>query len=144
MLAALKRYATPPSTLAGRLSMQSLIFASADGAFLAGSAVFFILVVGLSLGEVGLGLTIAAIASFVVAVPMGKLVDRFGPKRMWSLSAVLQGALFAMWPWIDSFPEYVAASRCSGCRTPPTTYADPSRGPSPRASPPSATAAGSR
>lgn len=108
MLTALKNYVTPPSTLAGRLSVQSLIFASADGAFLAGSAVFFVLVVGLSLGEVGLGLTIAAVASFVVAVPMGKLVDRFGPKRMWALSAILQGALFAAWPWIDSFPEYVA------------------------------------
>ena len=39
---------------------------------------------------------------------MGKLVDRFGPKRMWSLSAVVQGALFFGWPFIDSFPEYVA------------------------------------
>ena len=108
MLTALKRYATPPSALAGRLSLQSLIFASGDGTFLAGSAVFFTLVVGLSLGQVGIGLTIAAIASFVVAVPMGKLVDHFGPKRMWSLSAVVQGALFLAWPFIDSFPEYVA------------------------------------
>ena len=108
MLTALKRYATPPSALAGRLSLQSLIFASGDGTFLAGSAVFFTLVVGLSLGQVGIGLTIAAIASFVVAVPMGKLVDHFGPKRMWSLSAVIQGALFLAWPFIDSFPEYVA------------------------------------
>ena len=108
MLTALKNYATPPSTLAGRLSLQSLIFASGDGTFLAGSAVFFTLVVGLSLGQVGIGLTIAAIASFVVAVPMGKLVDHFGPKRMWSLSAVVQGALFLAWPFIDSFPEYVA------------------------------------
>ena len=95
MLTALKRYATPPSTLAGRLSLQSLIFASGDGTFLAGSAVFFTHVVGLSLGQVGIGLTVAAIASFVVAVPMGKLVDHFGPKRMWALSAVIQGALFA-------------------------------------------------
>ena len=39
---------------------------------------------------------------------MGKLVDHFGPKRMWSLSAVVQGALFLAWPFIDSFPEYVA------------------------------------
>ena len=108
MLTALKNYATPPSTLAGRLSLQSLIFASGDGTFLAGSAVFFTLVVGLSLGQVGIGLTIAAIASFVVAVPMGKLVDHFGPKRMWALSAVIQGALFLAWPFIDSFPEYVA------------------------------------
>jgi MFS family permease len=108
MLTALKNYATPPSPLARRLSVQSLLFASGDGAFLAGSAVFFTLVVGLSLAEVGIGLTIAAVASFIVAVPMGKLVDHFGPKRMWTLSASIQGVLFLAWPFIDSFPEYVA------------------------------------
>ena len=53
MLTALKNYATPPSTLARRLSIQSLLFASGDGTFLAGSAVFFTLVVGLSLGRGG-------------------------------------------------------------------------------------------
>ncbi|WP_210439743.1 MFS transporter [Nocardioides xinjiangensis] len=108
MIAALVRYATPPSSLAGRLSVQSLLFAAGEGAFLAGSAVFFKFVVGLTLAEVGLGLTIAAVASFCVAVPMGKLVDRFGPKRMWSLSATVQSALFLAWPFVDSFPEYVA------------------------------------
>ncbi|MCF6380015.1 MFS transporter [Nocardioides KLBMP 9356] len=108
MLTALKNYATPPSSLAGRLSLQSLIFASGDGAFIAGSAVYFTLVVGLSLGEVGIGLTIAAIASFVVAIPMGKLVDHYGPKRMWALGAVIQGALFLAWPFVDGFPQYVA------------------------------------
>lgn len=108
MFAALIRYATPPSSLAGRLSLQSLLFASGEGTFLAGSAVFFYAVVGLSLAEVGIGLTVAAVASFCVAVPMGKLVDHYGPKRMWSLSAVIQGALFLAWPFIDSFPQYVA------------------------------------
>ena len=80
---------------------------------------FFTVVVGLSLGEVGIGLTIAAIASFLVAVPMGKLVDHFGPKRMWSLSAVMQGALFFAWPFIDSFPEYVALAVVHGGRRDP-------------------------
>ncbi|GGO67961.1 MFS transporter [Nocardioides deserti] len=108
MLTALRTYVTPPSTLAGRLSVQSLLFATGDGAFLAGSAVYFGVILGLSLGQVGVGLTVAAIASFVVAVPAGKLVDWFGPKRMWSLSAVVQGALFLAWPFIDGFPQFVA------------------------------------
>lgn len=107
MLTALRNYATPPSSLAGRLSVQSLLFATGEGAFLAGSAVYFGVILGLSLGQVGIGLTVAAVASFLAAVPAGKLVDRFGPKRMWSLSAVLQGALFLAWPFIDSFPQFV-------------------------------------
>jgi MFS family permease len=108
MLTALRNYATPPSPLAGRLSVQSLLFATGDGAFLAGSAVYFAVIVGLSLGQVGIGLTVAAIASFVCAVPAGKLVDRFGPKRMWALSALMQGSLFIVWPFIEGFPQYVA------------------------------------
>ena len=79
MLTALRNYATPPSSLAGRLSVQSLLFATGEGAFLAGSAVYFGVILGLSLGQVGIGLTVAAIASFLAAVPAGKLVDRFGP-----------------------------------------------------------------
>lgn len=108
MLTALRNYVTPPSSLAGRLSTQSLLFATGEGAFLAGSAVYFGIILGLSLGQVGIGLTVAAAASFLVAVPAGKLVDHFGPKRMWSLSAVLQGALFLAWPFIDSFPQFIA------------------------------------
>ena len=103
-----RAYATPPSPLAGRLSTQSLLFAMGEGTFMTGSAVFFLLVVGLSPAQVGLGLTLAGVAAFVTAVPLGKAVDRFGPKRMWTLSAALQAALFSVWPFIDGFAGYVA------------------------------------
>jgi MFS family permease len=39
---------------------------------------------------------------------MGKLVDRFGPKRCWAVSAVGQASLFTLWPVIDGFGGYVA------------------------------------
>lgn len=107
MIAALLRAARPPSPLAGRLSRQSLLFALGDGTFMTGSAVFFTQIVGLSPAEVGLGLTIAGIAAFLAALPMGRLVDRFGPRRMWALSAAGQAALFAVWPFVDGFAGYV-------------------------------------
>ena len=107
MFASLVRRAQPPSPLAGRLSVQSLLFALGEGTFMTGSAVFFTQVVGLSAAQVGLGLTLAGIASFVVAVPMGRLVDRFGPKRMWAVSAVGQSAMFAVWPFITDFSGYL-------------------------------------
>lgn len=108
MFSALIRYLTPPSRLAGRLSVQSLLFATGEGTFMAGSAVFFTEVVGLTGPQVGLGLTIAGIAAFIAAYPMGKLVDRFGPKRCWAISAAGQAAMFTVWPFIDSFSGYVA------------------------------------
>ncbi|WP_244931262.1 MFS transporter [Nocardioides sp. W7] len=98
----------PPSPLAGRLSLQSVLFALGEGTFLTGSAVFFTQVVGLSAAQVGLGLTLAGMAAFVAAYPMGRLVDRFGPKRAWAVSGVGQAAMFALWPFIDSFAGYVA------------------------------------
>ena len=107
MLTALLRHARPPSPLAGRLAVQSLLFALGEGTFMTGSAVFFTQIVGLSAAQVGLGLTIAGAAAFLSALPMGKLVDRFGPKRMWAVSATGQAAMFAVWPFITDFKGYV-------------------------------------
>ena len=100
--------AKPPSRLAGRLSTQSLLFALGEGTFMTGSAVFFTQVVGLSVVQVGLGLTVAGIAGFFAAYPMGRLVDRIGPKRCWAISSAGQASMFAVWPFIDSFQGYVA------------------------------------
>ncbi|HEX5090534.1 MAG TPA: MFS transporter [Nocardioides sp.] len=98
----------PPSPLAGRLAAQSLLFALGEGTFMTGSAVFFTQIVGLTAAQVGLGLTFAGLASFIAAWPAGRLVDRFGPKRCWAVSAAGQAALFTVWPFIDSFSSYVA------------------------------------
>ncbi len=102
-----KKFA-PPTPLAGRLASQSLLFALGEGTFMTGSAVFFTQIVGLSAAQVGLGLTIAGVAAFIAALPMGKLVDRYGPKRMWAVSAVGQASMFAVWPFIENFAGYVA------------------------------------
>lgn len=108
MLTALRRHARPPSPLAGRLAGQSLLFALGEGTFMTGSAVFFTKIVGLSAAQVGLGLTIAGVASFLAALPMGKLVDVFGPKKMWAVSAAGQAAMFSVWPLITDFTGYLA------------------------------------
>ncbi|GIE75519.1 MFS transporter [Actinoplanes philippinensis] len=105
---AVLRHLRPPSPLAGRLSVQSLLFALGEGAFMTGSAVFFTQIVGLTAAQVGLGLTCAGVAAFLAALPMGKLVDRFGPKRMWAVSAAGQAAMFGLWPFITDFRGFVA------------------------------------
>jgi MFS family permease len=106
-VASLVRRFHAPSPLAGRLAGQSLLFALGEGTFMTGSAVFFTQVVGLSAAQVGLGLTIAGVAAFVAALPAGKLVDRYGPKRMWALSAAGQAGMFTLWPFIHGFTGYV-------------------------------------
>ena len=109
ILTTLKHQATPPSPLAGRLATQSLLFALGEGTFMAGSAVFFTQIVGLTAAQVGLGLTHRrASPAFIAAYPMGRLVDRLGPKRCWAISSAGQAAMFAVWPFIDSFAGYLA------------------------------------
>ena len=84
-----------------------MLFALAEGTFNTGSAVFFTQLVGLSAAQVGLGLTIAGLVSFVVAMPAGKLADIYGPKRMWAIGAGLAGLTFLAWPFIHGFGGYV-------------------------------------
>jgi MFS family permease len=98
----------PPTPVARRLALQSMLFATAQGAFNTGSAVFFTEVVGLTASKVGLGLTIAGVVSFSVAYPAGKLVDRVGPKKMWAAGTLASAAAFAFWPWMRGFAAFVA------------------------------------
>lgn len=100
----------PPTPVSRRLALQSLLFATAQGAFNTGSAVFFTQVVGLTASKVGLGLTIAGVASFSVAYPAGKLVDRVGPKKMWAAGTLASAGAFAFWPWMHGFAAFVAIS----------------------------------
>jgi MFS family permease len=65
------------------------------GLFLAVSTVFFVRSAGLSVPEVGSGLTIAALAAMPTLVPAGRLADRFGPRTMLILVEVIQGAATA-------------------------------------------------
>jgi MFS family permease len=108
MFAALRHRMRPPSPLAGRLATQSMLYSVGQGTFMTGSAVFFTKIIGLSAAQVGLGLTFAGVAAFLAALPAGKLVDRFGPKKMWAVSAIGQAAMFAVWPFIGDFKGYVA------------------------------------
>ena len=100
----------PPTPLSRRLALQSLLFATATGTFMTGSAVFFTKLVGLSAAQVGLGLTIGGVVAFVVAYPAGRLADMIGPKRMWWIGALAAGALFALWPFMHGFLAYVAVA----------------------------------
>ena len=98
----------PPTPLSRRLALQSMLFSTGEGAFNTGSAFFLTKVVGMSAPQVGLALTIAGIAQFVFAYPVGRLVDRLGPKRMWSLSAFGTAACFLVLPFVGDFGQYVA------------------------------------
>ncbi|HWJ66288.1 MAG TPA: MFS transporter [Nocardioides sp.] len=97
-----------PTPLVRRLSTQSVLSAFGDGVFLTGSAVFFTQVVGLSAAQVGLGLSIAGAVTFLLAVPLGKLSDRLGAKRVWAAASLLEAVLYLAWLSVGGFATFVA------------------------------------
>ncbi|MFL6062712.1 MAG: MFS transporter [Marmoricola sp.] len=97
----------PPTPMSRRLATQSMLFSTGEGAFNTGSAVFLTQVVGMSASRVGLAITITGVAEFLFAYPAGRLVDRFGPKRIWALSGWGRAACFAALPFVGSFQQYV-------------------------------------
>ena len=97
-----------PTPLVRRLSVQSVLSAFGDGVFLTGSAVFFTQIVGLSAAQVGLGLTIAGAMTFFLAVPLGKLSDRYGAKRVWATSSLVEALLYLVWLVVGSMATFVA------------------------------------
>ena len=100
----------PDTPLARRLALQSVLFKTGDGTFITGSAVFFTQVVGLSIAQVGLGLTLAGVASMITAIPAGRLIDRLGPRRLWAYGSLLCGVVFAAWPYVGGFASFVAVT----------------------------------
>lgn len=97
----------PPTPMSRTLATQSLLFASGDGAFTTISAFYLLEVVGLSMGMVGVGLSIGAAFGFVMSWPIGKLVDHLGAKRLWWTSGIGRMACFLALPFIDSFGGYL-------------------------------------
>jgi MFS family permease len=97
-----------PTPLVRRLSAQSVLSAFGDGVFLTGSAVFFTQIVGLSAAQVGLGLTIAGVVTFLLAVPLGRLSDRFGAKRVWATASLVEALLYLAWPAVGGMVAFVA------------------------------------
>jgi len=79
----------PDHPVARRLSVQSILFALGDGVFTTGNAVYFTQIVGLSAAQVGLGLSITGVVALALSVPLGKVADRYGARRMWAVGAAL-------------------------------------------------------
>lgn len=106
----------PQQGAARRLAVLTLIQSAANGLFLTSSVVFFVRVVGLRAGEVGLGLSLAGLAGFLATVPVGRLADRFGAQRLLAFDHAALTLLFALYPFVRGFTSFVLiASLISIC-----------------------------
>jgi len=106
-VAARARAVLPPAGPLRRYAFVSLVDATGTGMFLTVSVLFFTRFAGLAAGSVALGLSLAGLAAMIGAVPLGSLGDRFGHRRVWVLVTVVQAVVYAAYPFVRTFGEFV-------------------------------------
>lgn len=77
------------------LLLAALVNTVGNGAYLTTSALFLTRSVGLTAGQVAVGLSIAAMAGMALTTPMGYLVDRRGAREVQVATLIVLGATFA-------------------------------------------------
>ena len=97
----LNSYALPSK--GGRIIAGAVVvYATGSGLYLAGGSVYFVRGIGLSVAQVGTGLTIAGLVGFLTTVPVSMLATRFGPLRLLRMVQVWRAGWFAALAFADN------------------------------------------
>ncbi|MCO5997007.1 MFS transporter [Actinoallomurus rhizosphaericola] len=97
------------------LAAAQLVGSLGDGAFYACSVLFFTRVVGLSPARVGFALTLGWAVGMLAGVPLGRLADRWGPRRTAVALAAATAATLAAFLMVRSFPLFTVAFAAYAC-----------------------------
>ena len=84
------------------------------GLYLAGSAVFFTTIVGLSAVQVGIGLSVAGLLGMVAQTPMGRVADRYGPRAVLIGLNIWRCAGFVAYAFVQDFVGFVVVAALLG------------------------------
>ncbi|PVE13709.1 MFS transporter [Streptomyces scopuliridis] len=104
-----------PDAGPGRLLVLCTAVASlGNGLYVTGGAVYFVRVVGLSPGQVGIGLSTAGVMALVLGVPVGFIADRFGPRGTTAVLALCKAMMLISAAFVHSFPMYVVMAALLG------------------------------
>ncbi|MFG3051716.1 MFS transporter [Kitasatospora sp. NPDC048239] len=97
----------PDDPLLRRLVLMSLVNTVGNGLFITVSVLFFTRSIGLTPGRVALGLTIAGVCGVLAGVPMGRLADRVGSRRLLLVVGPLEAAAVLGYAFVHSFAAFV-------------------------------------
>lgn len=93
----------PPSPTERAMVWATLVNTVGNGMFFTVSAIYFTRSVGLSPGQVGLGLSVAGLLGLLSGVPAGHLADVRGPRNLLVGLAVVEGAGVATFALVRGF-----------------------------------------
>nr|CEL18181.1 putative membrane protein [Kibdelosporangium sp. MJ126-NF4]CTQ90589.1 putative membrane protein [Kibdelosporangium sp. MJ126-NF4] len=80
--------------------------------FFAVSVLYFHKIIGLTLAEVGLGLTLAGLCGLCGNLPLGRLADRWGPRSLLVALTLVQAVAVAGYLVVDSFAAFLVTACC--------------------------------
>src|SRR5215469_641891 len=104
----------PRQRIGRQLVVISLFGAFGSGMYYTCSALYFTTVVGLTVGQVGAGLSVAAAAGLAGALPVGVLGDRLRAGHVYIWLQVLRGLVFIAFCLISSFPQFAVVCAFAG------------------------------
>ncbi|KJY31583.1 hypothetical protein VR45_24675 [Streptomyces sp. NRRL S-495] len=84
-----------------------LVNSVGDGLFVTVNVLFFTRSIGLTPTSVALGLTVAGVCGVFAGVPMGRLADRVGSKRLLLVVGPLEAAAVLGYAFVHSFAAFV-------------------------------------
>lgn len=99
----------PTDPLVRRLALSTLVNRFGSGMFMTTSALFFTRSAGLSVGQVGVGLTIAGACAVAVSVPAGHAADRWDPRKLIMMLAVIEAAGMLSYARVHSMATFLPA-----------------------------------
>jgi MFS family permease len=105
----------PPPGALRLLATATLVNTVGNGLFFTSAALFYTRSVGLSPGQVGLGLTIAGLLGLLVGIPVGHLADLRGAREVLVVVLVLEAFAMASFSLVHGFPGFLLVSVAYVC-----------------------------